>query len=505
MNLARKTLAKLSIQTLSTFILSIFQIISLSVFAKLLEPEDFGIYAIAVLINGIGDLFANAGVATAIVQKKDFSTDHLFGAFVIILLLSSVLYLTIYSLSGFVADFYNESELVLIVRITGITLVILSLSGVPRALLQKKLQFTKLLFIDNTSYFLGNILIGIGLAVYGFGVWALIIAFLTTASIKLLMSLFHTRKDIKFSTSKKAVKELLHFGGGITLARIFNYVGQDLDKFMLGKLLSIEILGLYERISYVAILVSKFFGNILDTVLFPILSGIQNEKKKVTAAFILAGELLNTFLIPLIIVAIFYSREIILVLLDEKWLELNIPFKLLLSAVILRLMIRLSDALVRALGAVYKSAFRKAVFAVSVFFGIFFGVQFGILGATVGIVAAFVIHYLMMVQLALQLLDLKITFFFRLYKSGFILGGITLLVFWVLRNLEHLVSAEYLFAAIFSLVVGVSLIFLSIIQFPQIFEKKILELFVKLSEKGATKNILIYKYRQRLLKYLKID
>ncbi len=498
MTLAHKALSKLSIQAVSLSIQAIFQIITLTVYARYIKPEAFGVFAIAGLVQNFAEMFSSTGISSALVQRKKITGGHISSALYSVSLLSIFFYLLIYSFSGSISEFYQSKELESVLKMASLSLIILSISSVPRSILQRSLRFKEMMISDIIPYFIGYILLGIYLAMNGFGVWTLVYAILLTSTLKMFFLFYFARIKISFKRLVVSAKELVSYSGGITLLNLTNSLAQYMDKIIIGRLLTMELLGLYERISHIVLLMSKYLGNTFDSVLFPLLSGIQDEKKRVQSAFLKASEALNVLILPLTVFMIFYSRDILLLVLGEAWLPANMAFKILLLLPVIRLITRLSDSLVRSLGAVYKSAFRKTGFLLTIVISLFLGARYGLTGTAFGVLVAVIVHYLLMLTLSLSLIDISFVRFIRIYVHGIVLGAIatilSLISFGVIQMMESWDHKYNLFVLFLDIVLYLIIIY----NFPRLLGENVIKILYTLLLKVPLKGSAYNKLKKRL-------
>src|SRR5690625_5760502 len=112
--------------------------------------------------------------------------------------------------------------------------------------MKKKLEIKKLSLIQITSYAIGYGAVGVTLAYLGYGVWSLVIGVISQTVISLILYWSFSKNAIGFSLNRKSFKELIHFGGGYSLSKIFSYEGNQGDIILDGSLYGVETLGLYE-------------------------------------------------------------------------------------------------------------------------------------------------------------------------------------------------------------------------------------------------------------------
>ena len=142
-----------------------------------------------------------------------------------------------------------------------------------------------------------------------------------------------------------------------------------------------------------------------DRILFPSVSRIQNDNKTARSFYLRTISFMSIIMSYVGIVFYFYSKELILILLGDKWLDLIVIFKIFSIIIPFRLICRLSDAIIRAKGAVYRSSLIKFIYAILVIISTYIGVGWGLEGISILICISVFVHFLLLANLSLKLLQ----------------------------------------------------------------------------------------------------
>ena len=145
----------------------------------------------------------------------------------------------------FIVSFYENKFETSVILAIGLNIIILSLGIVSKSLIIRDLEFKEAVFVVFVSNFLGNI-IGIILALYGYEIWALISINICMNILSVMIALALKPHSLKLILDITAAKEIFRFGAGLTFVRLFNQLSNQIDKLIIGKGMSAEILGLYE-------------------------------------------------------------------------------------------------------------------------------------------------------------------------------------------------------------------------------------------------------------------
>lgn len=260
-----------------TFLVSI-------VLARLLSPDDYGLLGLITIVTAVCTTLVNGGFTTALIRKKDITEDDYNTAFIVNLALSLLLYAIVYASSPFIADFFKREELVSLTRVASLGLIAGALSLVPQTRLTKRIDFkaqTKITLIASVS----SGVLGIAMALLGFGVWSLVAQTLSNQVLRTILLWAIDRWIPKFQFSKASFQELFGFGWKIMLSRLLDTVWKELYQVVVGKFYSPATLGQYTRGKQFAQLFSSNLTNVVQRVTYPVLSNIQDDRERMVSAY----------------------------------------------------------------------------------------------------------------------------------------------------------------------------------------------------------------------------
>ena len=191
------------------------------VLARLISPEEYGLLGIITIFTSISQTIINGGFGSALVRKKGATEDDFNTVFISNMAISIALYIILFFSSTLISAFFDRQELTLLIRVTSITIILGGLSLTQRVQLTKRLDFKTQTIITLISSISSGI-IGIVLALLGFGVWALVIQQISSSLFVTLCLWFFNRWIPKLYFSKQSFKELFGYGWKILLANLLN-------------------------------------------------------------------------------------------------------------------------------------------------------------------------------------------------------------------------------------------------------------------------------------------
>lgn len=379
------------------------QLAIVSVLARLLVPEDFGLVGAAVVVIEFCQIFTQIGVGPAIVQRSDLREEHVRAGFTLSLLIGVVFGGLLYLVAPWMARFFRMESLSSVIRVLAFGYPLAGPTVVAEALLLRHMQFPRLVAVEVVSYALSYGAVGITLATLDWGVWALVAAYLFQVGIKAVGFFLVGSLRVGFSLDQTALRHLLTYGAGFSLARIANYAALQGDHLVVGRWLGAEALGIYGRAYCFVGMPANLFGTVVDRVIFPAMAVVQKDRQKLAEAYSRAVGLVAMTTIPLSAVLFALAPEIVHILLGPHWDSVVTPFRILVTVLVFRTSYKMSDSLARATGAVYRRAWRQWMYAGAVFLGAWLGHFWGTPGVAVGVAAGIVLNFVLMLQLSLTL------------------------------------------------------------------------------------------------------
>lgn len=323
-NLKNKTLHALFWSAAERISLQAIQFVVSIILARLLLPEEFGLIAMLVIFIAIADAFINSGFGQALIQKKEATHIDECSIFYFNVILG-FLFAGLMSLAApWIANFYNQSQLILIIYALSFNLIFSSLGLIQVTLFSKHLNFKvqqKVSFISA----IGSGTIGVTMALNGFGVWSLVIMQLSNTMFRTsLLWLFSTWRP-SWVFSLDALRSMFGFGSRIFLVGLLNALFVNIYSLVIAKLFSPMALGFYTRAESLQRLPVLTIAGVINQVTFPMFSSIQDDKPRLKRALSKALNMTNLIVFPMMVGLAIVAKSFILVLLTEKWLP-SVPY-----------------------------------------------------------------------------------------------------------------------------------------------------------------------------------
>ncbi len=403
------------------------QFLVVIVFARYLTKSDNGVVAAALIVIALGQLFTEAGFGPAVIQRERLTDEHVRSAFALSVFAGFVMTVVVFLCAPLAADYFGQPNLESVMRGLAFVFTIQGPAVVAMALLQRDLDFKSIAIAETVSYFLGFALVGVVLAMTGFGVWSIVIAQLAQAVLLTSILVIRRAHPRSLRPRRRESRDLVVYAGGMTAARGFNFVALYGDYTVVGGRMSAASLGAYKNAYQLAAVPAQLLGQVMDRVIFPVISRFQDDLERVAGAYLRGISLVAMITLPGSVLAVLLGPELIHVLLGggHKWDDAIVPFQIFAAGLIFRTSYKISDSLARAMGTVYRRAWRQAVYAIAVVVGALVGSVFGLVWVAAGVTFAIVLNYLLMADLSVRTAPIGWWTFAARQGRGFALAAIT--------------------------------------------------------------------------------
>ena len=294
------------------------------VLARILSPADYGLIGLLTVFIAVANVFISSGFGQALVQKKNVDNVDFSSVFYFSIGMSVLMYIILFFTAPLIAEFYKSDLLIPIIRVLSVTLIIGAVNSVQQAYVQRGMQFKRFFF----ATLFGTILsafTGIISALFGAGVWALVIQQLTNQVFDtiILWVTVKWRPNLVFSI--KRMKKLFTFGWKLLCSSLLDTVYNNIYSLIIGKFYSASDLGYYNRGKQFPVIIVTNINDSIGSVVYPMMAKMQDEKENLKR-FVRRSIVTSTFLIfPAMAGLAAISKSLTLLLLTEKWLP-AVPF-----------------------------------------------------------------------------------------------------------------------------------------------------------------------------------
>lgn len=301
------------------------------VLARLLVPEQFGLIAMVAVFIAISNVLIDAGFSRALIQRKELTDLDVTSVFYFNLLIAILLALFLYTVAPAIAQFYESEELVTIVRILSVSLIFSGLGAVHKARLSREMRFKKLFFVSFPATLCGGI-VGVVMAVQGYGVWALVTQALLMKSMATAFLWLHSGWRPSLAFDSQSIREMFPYASRLAVSGVLNTVFSNLYVLVIGKVFTPIEVGMFQRARSFQQLPVQNIQSIVGRVAFPLFSSIQNDPVRMKGGMRKAIQLVSLLILPGMALLSAIAEPMILVLIGEQW-QAAVPYLQLLCIV----------------------------------------------------------------------------------------------------------------------------------------------------------------------------
>ncbi|MBL8324585.1 MAG: oligosaccharide flippase family protein [Rubrivivax sp.] len=293
--------------------------ISQIVLARLLGPEQFGLFGYAFLTVTLLALVVEMGLQHALVQVKALD-DAIVGVAVGRLLLSgAAAAAAVYLLADVIAQhLFNAPQAAPVLRAIAPTLVVGTLSAAATAMLSRDLEFKVIQLAALGSYVVGYLLVGIGAAMLGLGVWSLVLAWHVQTTLACLIMIVKSPRSLRPANPFRPLP-IAAFGGVVMVTNMVNWVIDNGPHTAIGRFLGASSLGLYTVASNLVKVPADHLVRNLQSVLFPLAARAQGNDAGIRRAYLTVLGGVGVVSFPTFVFVAMQSEQVVALLLGPKW------------------------------------------------------------------------------------------------------------------------------------------------------------------------------------------
>lgn len=291
-----------------------------AILARLLLPQQFGIYGIGTLMLAFLEILTETGINAFLIQEEKSLKKYLNTAWVVSIFRGLITFVLIFTFSPFIADFFNNPDATLILRIISFVALIRGFINPARVSFQKNLELNKD-FWFNSSILTVETLVVIFLSLKNPVASSLAWGLIVSAILEVIFSFVFIKPWPRLVINFSQLKNILHKGKWLTLAGIFNYLSSQGDDLVVGKLLAPAYLGLYQMAYKLSTLPVSEIGDTVGKVSFPVYVKIQGDKDRLKKAYFKTLIGITGLVIPAGLLFYFFPIPIISLVLGSNWLE----------------------------------------------------------------------------------------------------------------------------------------------------------------------------------------
>ena len=381
--------------------------LALFVLARILDPKDFGLVALAWTVLYFINQIQETGLGQALIYRRTDVEAAAASVLIYALLLGVLGYIAVFAASPLAARFFHAPDLVDVLRVMALVLVLRGVGVVPGAILERSLDFRSRTIAELVATFtqIGTF---IALAIAGFGVWSLVIGYLVFEGVQsALYWMFVPWRPSPRRRSRAILVELIRYGRFVGATNVLTVVSNTIDNIVIGRVLGTSSVGLYSVAFRLADFPNSVVGHTVGRTMFSIYSMLQDDLASFRHAYVRNLERVALLAVPISVGLLVAAEPIVLALLGETWLPAVPALRILAVCGLIKSFGALSAEALKGIGAPHWPFVLSNVYlAVAIPALVVLTPRFEITGAAVSILIAVASVSLPMVAITARMLDL---------------------------------------------------------------------------------------------------
>jgi O-antigen/teichoic acid export membrane protein len=331
MSLKKQTFSGIIWTVADTLFLKGLTFVASIILARLLGPTEFGLIGMISVFITLGVIMVNSGLSSSLIRTKNADDSDFTTVFYLNLAMSIVVFVLFYIVAPYIAQFYDQEILTNIIRLYCFGFVFSAFSAVQLAILNKNMQFRKIMQFNIPGTVIG-VIVGISLGYLGYGVWSIVWMYLSTQLINSLVIWFFSSWKPSFLFSFEKMKYHFGFGYKILLSGLLNTVFSNMYNLVIGRFFAVQSLGYFERARTFNEYPVTILTGVIDKVTYPLLSKIQDEKERIAEIYKKLLQFSFFITAPLMFGAAAIAYPLFELVLGVKWLPAAEYFQIICLA-----------------------------------------------------------------------------------------------------------------------------------------------------------------------------
>lgn len=402
--------------------------------ARMLEPSDFGMIAIILVIFGIASLFSDIGLSGALIQRESVKSIHYSSVFYFNVAVASLLTLLVFFSAESIANFYEINELIPLIQVISISFILNALNTVHLTKFKRELNYKVLTKISYIASFTSGV-VGISFAYINPSVWSLVAQLLTLDIMTVMLVWKNSSWRPTRLFSLKALLQLWAFGFRMFLANGISVIYEKMDYIIIAKLFPLATLGFFERAKSLNTMAIQYTSGSLMAVLFPVLSKVQSDLPRFQKIVIKTFGIISFIVFIIFCNMYLVSEELVVLLFSEKWLPSGEYLALLVLSgfayPLNALLVNVLSSRGNSKGFLRMAIYKKLI----AFLNLAIAFQFGIEGFLYGLILVSFINTAISISMAARESKIAVFTFYKLLMPQMIVAIVSVLITIEIVNL----------------------------------------------------------------------
>jgi O-antigen/teichoic acid export membrane protein len=358
----------------------VLSLLAFVVLARVLAPQDYGIVALAMSVLAIPSVLLNEGLSDALIQRGDLQDGHINAAFWANLGLAGVFVVLAQISAGWIAEATGEPLVEPAMRWLSLCLVSIAVSSTAGAIYRRKFHYSTFALRTLIATASGAI-VGVAMALLGFGVWSLIVSQLVQAVVGAGVMWIGLKWTPRFEFSSAAFQELYKFASHVMAGNALRFANDKIDSIIIGSFLGVLVLGYYYMAMRLLTTMNFMTISLVDNVMLPALSRMQDNRNKLIETYISMSWAAAILWVPAVAGLGLVSSHLVPLLFGHKW-DAAVPVILIVCVTAAsEALVKPTSQVLLAVGKPTVTVLLRLIQAPIIIVSFMVGVRYGIAGA----------------------------------------------------------------------------------------------------------------------------
>ena len=439
----------------------------LVIMARLLEPSDFGLVAMATVFTGISNVFTELGTGEALIRKKDPSKEFISSIFWLNTSLSLVVCIALFFISPFAASLYDEKIVELLIYILSIEILLSGVNRVSHALMEKEMRFKAIAYAQLISQIMSSF-IGISMAYLGYGLWSLVALGISSQLLYTIILNLFLKWMPSLTFKVEHIKDIFTFSSYLTSMKILDHAQRRSEIFIVAYFMGSYLGGVYSQTVNLMRKPIKLIGGFMIPVLFSSMSSVLDKPEHVKSLYLKSIQSFFMIYAPIGIILILYSDPFVLFVLGDQWFEM-IPLVPVFGLMLLYWSLHKCN--VTSLKSIGRVDILFKIYIVYVplsIIGCLIGVQYGIFWVAISMLITTCLLFLTSTLLTLKVIKIKKRIYVKQIEVLLYHSFIMLFVGYTANMIlnSYFYETPHIFRATISMILSIGIYVFFIIKYP---------------------------------------
>lgn len=369
-------------------------IFSQIIMMRILSAKEYGQIGMLAIFISVSMILIDSGFCNALIQKKRVSGEDYSTAFWLNNIFCSLCYMAIFLSAPIISSFYNDPELILIVRVLGLNLFISAVGLVPQTILIKEMKFKSIARISICSYLISG-LVGVIFAYQGAGVWSIVWQIVSLQLCRSLFVILEANWWPIMTIDKRSFSFLYGFGTRMLISNLLDQIFLNLHVSIVGKYYNYQV-GFFSQANKFCLLFFGLFSAPIHTVTMTIMSASENRCEEKQILFKRFIQMAAFFTFPVVLGVIAIAEPSFKLIFGEKWSPIVPLFMWLCASGLLSTIYVINQNVLKSNNRtdilLASNIIRKSFLLISILIGIRWGVKGILIGYFCSSIADFFIN-----------------------------------------------------------------------------------------------------------------